>query len=82
MKRVRKFEFATDVSYGQIMKTIVAALDDEGLRLTDTNTPDRITTVITGGMKVAILPLSRISGATPRSSAVDDVMQQAGFAPA
>lgn len=63
MKGVRRFEFSVGVPYGTIVRTIAAALADEGLHLIQSNTPDRITTVIHNGRKVAIVPLSRIGGA-------------------
>jgi hypothetical protein len=63
MNGVRKFEFETNVSFGAIMRTIVAALADEGLVLHDGNSRDRVSTVIIGGRKVAIVPNSRIVGA-------------------
>ena len=61
---VRYFDFAdVSTSYGDGLRTIVAALDDEGLQLLDTGSQSagqRITTVLIDGVKRFVVPTARI----------------------
>ena len=58
---MRPFAFDLDVSMGDAIRTIKAALDDEGLRLTQgDNARQQITSVVSGGKKVVLVPKHRI----------------------
>lgn len=61
MTGARVFDFDPPVPFWEVMRAIVAALADEGLRLNDSNAPDHVRTVIVDGRKLAIVPLSRIA---------------------
>jgi hypothetical protein len=60
---VRYFDFDPKTTLGTAIRTIVAALDDEDLRLNDSDnaTTSRITSVLIDGKKRVIVPTSRIS---------------------
>ena len=62
MKGVRTFDFPVSTPMAEAIRGIVAALDDEGLRLTDSDngTASRITSVVTDGVKLVIVPAHRI----------------------
>lgn len=62
MAGVRKFEFEVGVSRPAAIRTMVAALDDEGLTLTssDNTRGSDINLVIMGGRAILIVPGYRI----------------------
>jgi len=62
MNGVRRFVFDRDVTRGEAIRAIVAALDDEELTLTDSDNGrySAITTVLVDGQKVVLVPAHRI----------------------
>lgn len=56
------FDFDVDVSRAEAIRVIVAALEEDGLQLTESdNTPGSdINTVIVGGFKRVIVPAHRV----------------------
>jgi len=56
------FDFDRDVTRGQAIRAIVSALDDDGLRLTESDnaTGSRINTYLIGGVKRVVVPPHRI----------------------
>lgn len=58
----RKFEFEIGVSRLEAMRAVVAALDDEGLKIAvgDNGRMNDINTVIVGGRKVMVVPGHRV----------------------
>lgn len=58
MTAVRTFDFPPATRLWEAMPVIVAALDDEGLRLTD---GPAVTSVLVDGVKRVIVPMHRIS---------------------
>lgn len=65
MNGVRTFDFDPSVSRAEAIRLIVAALDDEGLVLTDNDnsTFGGITTVLVDGVKRVLVPAHRITAA-------------------
>lgn len=60
---MRAFDFNPSVTRAEAIRAIVAALDDEGLRLTDNDNSrfGDITTVLVGGVKRVLVPAHRIT---------------------
>ena len=56
------FDFDRDVTRGQAIRAIVSALDDDGLRLTESDnaTGSRINTYLIDGAKRVVVPAHRI----------------------
>lgn len=59
---LRVFDFDVGTSMGDALRTIRAALDDEGMALGPTTnaTMDKVTSVIVGGRQLFRVPMSRI----------------------
>ena len=60
MSKPRTFDVDRSLSRAEALRVIVAALDDEGLALTVSDTAGVITTVLVDGIKRVIIPAHRI----------------------
>lgn len=75
----RSFWFARGTSYGDALRAIRAGLDDEGLTLSNANTPDRVRSFLTADGLRFVVPGARVLNRPwPRDATMGPVTPDGG----